>query len=163
MNSPPPQGGGFGLRLKAGSVRLRRTWRQLLKRRGQLRPRSIAFGAPHVPLPAQLRAVPSVSTSMRTKAEQMPALVKPSATVAFRCRRLRRRALRRRTSTSARCFWIWVGDANEFGARQRSTIGIGCRLGIPARPTTRMAMDRISAADLPHFATARVLTSRAML
>ena len=29
VNAPPPKGGGFGLRLKAGLVRLRRTWRQL--------------------------------------------------------------------------------------------------------------------------------------
>ena len=27
MNTPPPKGGGFRLRLKAGLVRLRRTWR----------------------------------------------------------------------------------------------------------------------------------------
>ena len=29
VNTPPPKGGGFRLRLKAGLVRLRRTWRQL--------------------------------------------------------------------------------------------------------------------------------------
>jgi ABC-type branched-subunit amino acid transport system substrate-binding protein len=29
VNTPPPKGGGFTLRLKAGLVRLRRTWRQL--------------------------------------------------------------------------------------------------------------------------------------
>jgi hypothetical protein len=29
VNTPPPKGGGFGLRLKAGLVRLRRTWCQL--------------------------------------------------------------------------------------------------------------------------------------
>ena len=29
MNTPPPKGGGFGIRLKAGLVRLRRTGRQL--------------------------------------------------------------------------------------------------------------------------------------
>ena len=30
MNTPPPKGGGFRLRLKAGLVRLRRTWRASL-------------------------------------------------------------------------------------------------------------------------------------
>jgi len=32
VNTPPPKGGGFRLRLKAGLVRLRRTWRQLTRR-----------------------------------------------------------------------------------------------------------------------------------